>query len=259
MTDRLRVDGVLLDLDGTLQQDGTALPGAVDAVARLRSSGLPVRFITNTTRRSRREVAEGLRTLGIDVGSEELITPAVAAALWLQGEGIRRVRLHLPDAAVEDFTEFDIDADPPEAIVVGDLGQGWTFDRLNAAFRDVLHGARLVALQRNRYWRSGGELVLDAGPFVAALEYATRVEAVVVGKPAPAFFGLACESIGIARERVVMVGDDVESDVGGAQVAGLRGVLVRTGKFSEAALRGSGVRPDAVIDGVSELAALLRP
>jgi HAD superfamily hydrolase (TIGR01458 family) len=252
-----RVAGVLLDLDGTLYQDDAALPGAVQAVARLRRAGLPLRFITNTTRRSGRAVAEGLRAMGFDADDGELVTPATAAALWLEREGIRGVRLYLPEAAGEDFARFEVDAPEPEAIVVGDMGNGWTFERLNAAFRDLQAGALLVALQRNRYWRSGGELVLDAGPFVAALEFAARVDATVVGKPSRAFFELACASLGVAADGVAMVGDDVESDVGGAQAAGLRGVLVRTGKFTEAALRDSGVQPDAVIDDVSGLASLL--
>ncbi|HUF13260.1 MAG TPA: TIGR01458 family HAD-type hydrolase [Longimicrobiales bacterium] len=259
MADRLTVEGVLLDLDGTLYQDDAALPGAVDTVARLRRAGLRLRFVTNTTRRPRRAVAEALRRMGFELDDAELLTPSVAARLWLEKEGIRRVRLYLPQAGREDFAGVDVDSDggEPEAILVGDLAAGWTFERLNRAFRDLLAGARLVALQRNRYWRSGNELVLDAGPFVAALEFAAQVDAAVIGKPTGTFFDLACASLDLPRERVLMVGDDVESDVGGAQAAGLRGVLVRSGKFSEDALRRSGVRPDAVIDGIAALPALV--
>lgn len=257
MGDMPTAEAVLLDLDGTLYEDDAALPGAIDAVRRLRRAGRPLRFLTNTTRRSRGAVAAGLRHMGFELDDRELITPAVAARLWLEREGIRRVRLYLPDAARDDFADMDVDGDEPEAIIVGDLGDGWTFARLNAAFRDVLAGARLVALQRNRYWRSGGELVLDAGTFVAALEYAARVEATLVGKPSPAVFEMACASLRVATERTVVVGDDVESDIVGARAAGLRGVLVRTGKFSEDMLRRSGVDPDAVIDSVVDLPSFL--
>src|SRR5690606_19090550 len=122
-------------------------------------------------------------------------------------------------------------------VVIGDLGEGWSFSRLNAAFRQVLGGATLLALQKNRYWRTGDGLSLDAGPFVAALEYATGVEAVVVGKPSEDFFRLAAASMALPPDRITVIGDDLESDVGGAQAAGMRGILVRTGKFREESLQ----------------------
>ena len=256
MSEPLDAKALLLDIDGTLMEDDVALPGAVEAVSRLRAAAVPLRFVTNTTRRPARLVADGLRRIGFDVSAGELVTPAVAAARWLEANGIRRIALCLPDPALEDFAAFERSDDRPEAVVVGDLGAGWTFERLDVAFRALLDGAQLVALQRNRYWRTGGRLVLDAGPFVAALEYAAGVSALTVGKPERAFFELACDRLGAPTD-VAMVGDDVEADVGGAQAAGLRGILVRTGKFSEAALAASGVRPDAMIDGMGGLPALL--
>jgi ribonucleotide monophosphatase NagD (HAD superfamily) len=86
-------------------------------------------------------------------------------------------------------------------VVLGDLAAGWTFDVLNRAFRQVLAGARLVALQRNRYWKTADGLSLDAGPFVAALEYATGATATVVGKPSAAFFALATAALGVPPGR----------------------------------------------------------
>ena len=257
MAELTGVRAVLLDVDGTLQEDDSALPGAVDAVARLRAAGLRVRYVTNTTRRPASAVADSLRSMGFEVEPDDLTTPAVAAARWLQREGIRRVALYLPDSATEDFTGFALQSDRPQAIVVGDLGAAWTFAKLNRAFNQLRAGARLVALHKNRAWRTGGQLVLDAGPFVAALEYAASTEAIVVGKPSRAFFELACAGLDLPPDAIAMMGDDVDSDVGGAQRAGLRGVLVRTGKFTEETLRASDVEPDAVIDDVSALPALL--
>lgn len=256
MSSDSRFDAALLDLDGTLYQDDAPLPGAVAAVATLRRDGVPLRFVTNTTRRPRAEVARRLRDMGFEVADDELLTPAAAAARWLAQHATSRIRLYAPEELRRDFTGIELDAAEPDAVVVADLGAAWDWATLNRAFRELLRGARLVALQRNRYWRSGGELVLDAGPFVAALEYAAGVEAVVVGKPSAAFFELACA--GLDARRVAMVGDDVESDVRGARAAGLGGILVRTGKFTDAALAASGVAPDAVIDSVADLPALLR-
>jgi HAD superfamily hydrolase (TIGR01458 family) len=139
---------------------------------------------------------------------------------------------------------------------VGDLGAAWSFEHMNRAFRQVLAGARLVALQRNRYWKTAGGLSLDAGPFVAALEYAAGVEATLVGKPSRAFFDIAVASLGVPASDVVMVGDDPMSDVAGAHGAGCAGVLVRTGKYRPGDDLPAGRLPDAVVDSVADLPVL---
>ncbi|HET8653924.1 MAG TPA: TIGR01458 family HAD-type hydrolase [Longimicrobiaceae bacterium] len=249
----MRPDALLFDLDGTLYQGDAALPGAVDALRRLDALGVPRRFLTNTTRFSRRELAGRLRRMGFSVADAELFTAPVAAVRWLEAHGIRRVSLCLPRGSWDEFVSFDRVEDAPEAVVVGDLGEEWSFERLNRAFRALLDGARLVALQRNRYWMTPGGLSLDAGPFVAALEFAARTSAVVVGKPAPEFFRLAASSFGPDAGRIVVVGDDVEADVGGAQRAGLGGALVRTGKFRQEELERSEARPDEIGDSAADL------
>ena len=151
----------------------------------------------------------------------------------------------------EDFAALEEVGEGAEAVIVGDLGEDFGYDVLNRAFRQLLDGAELIALQKNRFWRTPDGLSLDVGPFVAALEYASRQEAVVVGKPARPFFAMSLEAAGVAPGEAAMVGDDVESDVGGALEAGLAGVLVRTGKFREDALEASGVQPTRVIDSIA--------
>ena len=176
---RSRIDarGVLLDLDGTVYESGAAIPGAREAIDAIRLAGLPVRFATNTTRRPRRELVDRLRGFGIDVEPEEIITAPIAAATWLTAHGVRRVALHIAEATLAEFGGFAVDDERPDAVVIGDLGSDWTFDRLNRAFRQLQSGAHFVAMQKNRYWQTDGGLTLDAGPFVAALEYATGRDA----------------------------------------------------------------------------------
>jgi HAD superfamily hydrolase (TIGR01458 family) len=251
------VEAFLLDLDGTLYVGDTPIPGAVAAVRALADRGVPRRYLTNTTRMPRRVVAERLTAMGFPVAEGELFTPARAAARLLRERGLGRVALYLPDAAHEDFAELEHTRGAADAVVVGDLGEGWTFDVLNRAFRQLMDGAELVALQKNGYWLTPAGLALDAGAFVAALEYATGREAVVVGKPSAPFFQLAAASLGIGGRRVAVVGDDAESDVAGAQAAGLRGVLVRTGKHRDDRLAASGVVPDAILDSVADIGTLL--
>ena len=255
------IRGVLFDLDGTLYEDGVALPGAAAAVAVLRSRGLAVGFVTNTTSRSRRLLTERLASCGVPARPDEILTALRSGAAHLAAEGFRRISVLVPRAALEDLPDFVVTEDHPQAVVVGDLDDGWTFEILNRAFRHLMDGAELVALSRDRYWQKPDGLVLDCGPFVAALEYASGRTAAVCGKPSAEFYRAALASLGPwALERpheVLMVGDDVWGDIQGAQHAGLVAWLVRTGKFREDVLAQSGVRPDAVVASVAEIPVLL--
>jgi HAD superfamily hydrolase (TIGR01458 family) len=248
---------VLLDLDGVLYVEDEPVAGARAAVAELRARGRALRFVTNTTSRPRRLILERLHRLGFELEPDELSTPAALAVAHCEERGRRRALLLVRDDVKEDFAALDeVDAGV-EAVIVGDLGEDFGYAVLNRAFRAVMDGADLVALQRNRYWMTPAGLALDVGPFVAALEYATRRDAVVVGKPSRDFFATILAGIPCAPGDAVMVGDDVETDVGGALGAGLAGILVRTGKYRDDALRASGVEPTAVVDSIADVPALL--
>ena len=246
------VHGVLLDLDGTVYEEVRLVDGARETVDALRSR-MPVRFVTNTTRVSRADLVEKIRGMGLVITPDDLLTAPVAAGRWLADREIQSIALYLPEATHADFVDFSLDAETPEAVIVGDLGPQWTFDVMNRIFRQLLDGAELVSLQRNRYWKKAEGLVLDAGPFVAALEYAADVKAKIVGKPSCAFFEAAASLMEIPLESIVMVGDDIESDVGGFQDCGGRGVLVKTGKFRAIDLESSSVQPDMVIESIAYL------
>ncbi len=220
--------GVLLDLDGVLYVGREPLPGAADALARLRAAVVPFRFITNTTRRSRRVIGADLRTMGFAIAEEEIFTPARAARDWIIARALSPYLLIHPGLA-EDFAGMASEGD--DAVVVGDAAEGFTYAALNKAFRVLMLGAPLLALATNRYFREADGLSLDAGPFVAALEYASGTRARLFGKPAPDFFHAAIVELGCSRDQVAMIGDDVEADVNGAIAAGLAGILVRTGKY----------------------------
>ena len=251
------IRGVVLDLDGTVYDDGGLIVGAAETVIAIRAAGLGLRFATNTSRHPRGALVERLRSLGMDASLDEVITAPRAAAAWLVDHGLTRISLHVVAATVEEFAGFTIDERSPQVVVVGDLGDEWSVDRLDRVFRHVLGGARLLAIQKNRYWKRGGALCLDAGPFVAAIEYATGTTAVVAGKPSAQFFGAAARSLGLSAADLVVVGDDLRSDLEGARAAGARGVLVRTGKFRTADLDDPSMHPDLVLESIADLPAVL--
>jgi HAD superfamily hydrolase (TIGR01458 family) len=251
------IEGLLIDLDGVLYVEDEPVPGAAEAVRKLRSDGLALRFVTNTTARSKRQTVERLRRLGFEVTAEELVTPAALARARCIEAGHDRVALVMNEDVKEDFEGLTVADEDVDAVIMGDLGAAFGFEILNHAFRQVMDGAELIALQKNRFWMTPDGLSLDAGPFVAAIEYATGREALVVGKPAAAFFELVLEELGLAPASAGMVGDDIETDVGGAQGAGLTGILVRTGKYREDFVARSGVEPTATVASIAEVPELL--
>lgn len=251
----------LFDLDGTLYTDAGPVPGAVDALADLRRRGVPFRYVTNTTRRSRRLLAERLAGYGFTVEPGEIVTAVMAGVALLAARGVRRVAAYVAPETAEDFARFDLAGEHPEAVVVGDMGDAWDFAKLNRAFHQLMDGADLLALQRDRYWLRGDALALDAGPFVAALEYATGKTAALCGKPSAAFYRTALAALPppavVAPRDVVMVGDDLWGDVEGAQRAGLSAWMVRTGKFRADVVAASGIAPDRIIASVADLPGLM--
>ncbi len=249
---------ILFDLDGVLYEGDRPVPGAAEAVAAIRARGVPHLFLTNTSSRPRGALVEKLAGMGIPVAETDLFTPPVAARAWLETHGYRAITLFVPEATRGEFQGLPLsEGGTADAVVVGDLGMAWDFQTLNRAFRLLMANpdCALVALGLTRYWRAEDGLQLDVGPFVKALEYATGRSAVVMGKPAAPFFEAALERLGTSAQEAVMVGDDIRGDIEAAQKLGLRGVLVRTGKFRPADLE-SGVTPAAVIDSVADLPRL---
>ena len=259
MADQLDVDGLLIDIDGVLTVSWVPIDGVDDAMASLRSSRIPLRFATNTTTRTRGQVARLLSEAGIPVEVDEILTAPAATAAHLRREhpGARVFLLNTGDLS-DDLGGIDlVDSGPADVVVIGGAGVDFTHEQLNEAFRLILDGAAFVAMHRNLYWRTSAGLELDTGAYVRALEEATGVEPVVLGKPSPDFFATGVNELGLDAGRVAMVGDDLHNDVLGAQNAGLQGILVRTGKFRPEVLAASNERPDVVIDSFADLPSLL--
>lgn len=239
-----RPKAVLIDLAGVLHIGEQAVPGAVEALARLRSTGLAVRFLTNTTRSPRRTLVALLQRLGFAIAPEEIQTAVRAAVQRVHQLGLKPHYLVHPDV-VEEVGPSHPD---PDVVVLGDAGPAFSFEALNAAFRLIIDGRPLIAMARNRYFRDGDGLTLDLGAFVAALEFATGSCAEIVGKPAPAFFLGPLAELGVAPQDAVLIGDDLKDDIGGAQAVHIPGILVRTGKYRPADEDNPAILPALVVD-----------
>ncbi|HEY2542099.1 MAG TPA: TIGR01458 family HAD-type hydrolase [Gaiellaceae bacterium] len=247
---------ILLDVDGVLHVSGHLLPGAAAAVRRLRADGHRLRFVTNTTTRSRAKLAEELRTAGIEVDDAEVQTTADAAVTALRG---KRVLALVMQGLVGDLEELELVGEGADAVLIGGAGETpetnlvFSYMNLARAFAELELGAALYCLHRNRWWQTTRGPLLDAGAFVAGLEYAADVEAVVIGKPSPSYFTAALEALDADPDRAWMVGDDLESDIAGARAMGINTVLVRTGKFRPDAVEASRIRPDGIVSSIGQL------
>ena len=234
-----------------LYHDVTLIPGASQAVQFLRDRRIPFRFVTNTTSKSRAGLVRKLAGMGITAQAGEFFCPPFAAVQFLYERQASAALFVLPDARHE-FDGVREGNARPDYVVIGDLGDEWTYAKLNEALRLLLGGAKLVALGMSRYWLAADGPRLDVGPIASALSYATGQKPIVLGKPAADFFQLAARDLKVKPEQCVMVGDDIVTDIGGAQAVGMRSILVRTGKFRPEDLMGA-VKPDLIIDSIADL------
>jgi HAD superfamily hydrolase (TIGR01458 family) len=247
---------ILLDVDGVLHVSGAPITGAASAVRRLRSDGHRIRFVTNSTTRSRAHIGEQLRSMGIEVDESELQTTGAVAARVLNDK--RVLALTMP-GILDDLEGLQLVGMNVDAVLVGGADEGeetgriFSYLNLNRAFHELDAGAELYCLHKNRWWQTSDGPRLDAGAFVAGLEYAADIEATVLGKPSAAYFGAALEALDAEAGLTWMVGDDLENDVVGAQKHGMKTLLVRTGKFRPDEVERSTVQPDGIVSSIAQL------
>ena len=253
------IKGFLIDLDGVLYVGDTAIEGARDAIEFLRKRKYRYRFVSNTTRKCRKTIVKRLSDMGFVISEEEIITPPVAANVYMKNTGKKHCYLLVTGDAEKDFDQTCIrtTGEKIDCVVIGDAGERISYHSLNTAFRHLLDGAELIALEKDRYWMAPDGLSLSAGPFVTALEFATGKKATIIGKPSKAFFDRALDEIGLRPGQVAMIGDDIITDVAGAYRVGMKSILVRTGKYRKDAVNNSVIKPTYCIDSLAHLPEIL--
>ena len=266
----------VLDADGVLVIRGAALPGARDALARLDERGIPYRVATNISALHRETLAARFVQMGLPIPAERIVTALSATA-----EHVRRAYPGRPVFVItrpDGLREFgdhpllahehtDADDARAAAVILGDGAEDLSYQNLDRAFRLVRRGAELIAMHRNAWWYTAKGETIDTGAFVAALEYATGTRARLTGKPGPLMFRTAYRGLvadiaaaggrPLVRDQVAMVGDDAPQDIAGARRAGLRGILVLSGRATAdevPGLRGLAV-PAAVAMSLGDVVA----
>jgi HAD superfamily hydrolase (TIGR01458 family) len=247
---------ILLDVDGVLHVSGEPIPGAAQAVRELRAAGHRLRFVTNGTTRSKAQLATELQAMGIELYADEVQTTADAAVGALRGKRVLALVMH---ALIHDLEELEIVGEGADAVLIGGADDSpetnlvFSYMNLARAFAELELGAELYCLHRNRWWQTARGPLLDAGCYVAGLEYAAQTEATVLGKPSAAYFDAACKALDAEPGMTWMVGDDLETDIVGARGVGMHAVLVRTGKFRPDIVEASRVQPDGIVSSIAHL------
>ncbi len=254
----MKYRGLLFDLDGVFHVSDRLLPGAVTTLELLRKRGVPFRIVTNTTTRSRASLVARMNAIGLPILQSDLITAPYAALLHLQSLETPRCRFVVADDVRSEFYDFPDHEVSPQYIVLGDFEDQVSYALLNSIFNQLMSGAELIALHKGRFWETSQGLKVDLGLFVAGLEYTTGKKATVIGKPSPRIFELALKDLGLEASECAMIGDDLHNDVGGAQSAGLAGILIRTGKYRPQYESSPEVVPDLILDSLAQIPALLK-
>ncbi len=248
--------GVIFDIDGVLEFQGEVYPDAIETIDLLRNKGIVLRFLTNSTLKSRASCARRLRESGFEIIDEEVITASYATARYLDGLKPRSCWIMVEREGSNEFLGFYQDTENPEYIVIGDNRSKFDFEHLNKALRLLLKGAKLIGMQSELIDSSMGEVELNVGSWVEMLERASGVKATYIGKPNPYVFELTLQKMGLDKSEVIMVGDRVSTDVMGANEFGIRSLLLKTGEFKEQDLDWN-IKPDFIFDTISDVLTIL--
>lgn len=249
--------GVMFDINGVLEFQGTVYPGAIELLDLLRQKEIIIRILTNSTLKSRQDCAAKLNAMGFKVKVEEVITASYATAQYLKTLNPRSCWVMLKGKGLEEFKDFHHDDERPEYIVLGDYREGFNFQNMNKVLQLLLEGSQLIVMIPEQVDHSMGQVELTVGAYGKMLEDAANVKATVIGKPNTYIYDMSLQTMGLKRKEVLMVGDRVSTDIAGAQMAGIKSALVKTGEFRLADLKGK-VQPDYVVDSIQKLEKLFR-
>jgi HAD superfamily hydrolase (TIGR01450 family) len=261
----------LLDLDGCVYVGDTPTERAAEAVTALREARKGIVFLTNDARHSPEEFARKLWRLGFRASLDEVMTAGAALQFALSERrgggaafviGSQALVDHVAEAGLRivNHTEFATRAD---VVVVADH-ERFDYAELRTATQAVLRGAELIGVTRDRSFPMPDGLWPGTGAILAAIETATGRKAdAIVGKPEPAMYDAARDRLGLGeaggeppgarQERILAVGDRLDSDILGAKRAGIDSALVLTGVTDRAKARGAQPAPTHVADSLAAL------
>jgi HAD superfamily hydrolase (TIGR01458 family) len=252
-----KIKAFFFDLDGTLYFKGNQIPGAADMIKELRSRGYFLRFLTNTDSIPESGILERMKSNGIEAEEAEVFTPVTAVRNFFLNNPKYKCYLLVTDKVAKVLEGLNISQDNPDYVVVGDFRDKVSYSEIDKVFRMIHNGAKILCTNKGKLFYLEDGVHIDTGGFVSMFEYATGTQAELLGKPTAGFFSIALNSLGISQKEMVMVGDDITVDIGGAKAIGATSIMVKTGKYSKEAVENSGIHPDFLLDTVDSIKNIL--
>lgn len=252
----MKTKPLLIDLDGVLKLGDSPAPDVKVFFEFIIENKIPSCILSNSTLRTGVLVKDFFDEHGITL-SIPAIT-AFDATLSFVKMNYKKVQVFCREYLIHHFDRM-IDEENPEAIVIGDIEDKWNYQIVNDIFKKVFAGADLIAMHKNKYWNPQGELLIDAGAFITAIEFASGKEAILIGKPSPHYFKAALEKIGAKLDgSFIMIGDDIENDIKAAQDIGGEGILIYTGKTNYPLDKKVGIKPIFEVQSLKEVISILK-
>lgn len=224
---------VFFDLDGTIYFKDKAIEGAIETVDYLKSKGYICRFLTNTDSKKNSYILDKVKNMGFNIELDEIFTPVTASIKYLKTKKRAKIYALVSDNIINEYEEFNLSTENVDYVIIGYCKEKVSYDSLNKTFRLIGENTEILALQKSKYFYNNTGKNLDTGCFVAMMEYATGKSAKVLGKPSESFFNILLQDLNLKPSEVVIIGDDITTDIVGANNIGAMGVLVKTGKYTD--------------------------
>ena len=259
MTRMSNIKALLIDLEGVLYNGNKLIPGSIEVIKELKKNSLILRFLTNTTTVPQKLILYKLLNFGFDIEEKEIFTPIIATKNYLKDNLVKKISLFTNIEIIDEFNEYEITQKDPEVVIMGDIYKNFNWEILDRIFKLVyLNNSALIALHQNKYCMRDGQVSLDLGSFVKAIEYSSNKKSILMGKPEKKFYNMAIEDMGIPKNEVVMIGDDILSDIKGAKDIGIKTIQVKTGKYQENDSDNNFTQPDERIESIVDVVSLLK-
>lgn len=251
------IDTILFDLDGTLYANRRPIKSAVNVIETLRKNNMKMGFITNTDGRPVEEIHKRITDMGFDISLKEVFTPVAAVKQFFINNPNKSCYCLVHDSVYNSLKELNMDDINPDYVVIGDFSDKISYDEINKVFRFIKNGSSMLALSKTHFYFQDNEININTGAFVSMFEAACEKEAILLGKPSKDFYNLALTKLGSIPSKTLVVGDDITVDVAGAKAISAKSVLVKTGHYKEELVCKFNLKPDYIIEDITNLPDLL--
>ena len=252
------IRAMMIDIDGTLLRGNLALPGLVEFFDFLNQHGIQFQVASNNATKTLSAYHQKIIAFGAQLSLENVLTCSTVTALYLQEKypggkvfmiGQSGLDEALTQAGMQIISGLSGEVD---AVVVGG-DYSLTYEKLKYASLHIQRGAEFIGTNPDLLFPTDEGLVPECGMTLVALETATQIKPVIMGKPNRFMFDLGMKKMGVQPHETAMLGDRLETDIQGGQIAGMKTILVETGVDNQSSIVNKGIQPDLVVQDLPEL------